>query len=299
MAFSIFSRKGDTAKKDAENKPSSAKAPVARAPVPSPKEDEASGVDSLDFSTYVPPPKPASLADTGAPSRAPSPVPAVVEPPAPPQTRTPSRGPDSLQAVAVPAGERVVPLVEEVAIFFANGQLKEALGRLVGSVHKKRAGAPELQLWLMLFDLYQHLGRKAEFEELALEFVVKLERSPPAWRESDSPEDSATATGGIAYCALSGTLVGSERAQGWRSSGTPRARGTMSASIAANCRVLTLQGAGFSAKRLLPFASPARASCSPARISSCITWRSRASRVGRRPTSPSGRCCSRYTACSS
>ena len=202
MAFSIFSRKGDTPKKNAENKPSSAKAPTAKPPTPSPRADQASGADSLDFSTYVPPPKSASLEDTGTPSRVPPPVPAVVEPSPSLQTGTPAHGTDSPQAGAVPAVERVAPLVEDAAMLFANGQVKEALGKLVESVRKTGTGAPELQLWLMLFDLYQHLGRKAEFEELALEFVVKLERSPPAWRESDSPEDSATATGGPLTCSV-------------------------------------------------------------------------------------------------
>src|SRR5204863_10058160 len=60
----------------------------------------------------------------------------------------------------------------------------------------------------MLFDLYQHRGQRVEFAALALEFVVKFERSPPAWIESDERHDPALATGGIAYLALNGMLTG-------------------------------------------------------------------------------------------
>jgi ABC-type transporter Mla MlaB component len=203
MAFSIFSRKGDTAKKNTENKPAPAKVPAVKPPLAPSEPGNALGADSLDFSAYVPPAKsdpPPVTAPLLEPVKAKQSL-------GPSQTGTVSRGPASLQGGAVTTAERVVPLVEEAAILFANGQVEEALGRLVESVRKTDPGIPELQVWLMLFDLYQHLGRKAEFEELALEFVVKFERSPPAWREDDVVrEDPATATGGIAYCALSGTL---------------------------------------------------------------------------------------------
>jgi anti-anti-sigma regulatory factor len=105
-----------------------------------------------------------------------------------------------------PAANDVAPVIEEAATLFANGQAEQALATLLRSVREADLGASTLQAWLMLFDLHQHLGMKGEFEALALEFVVKFERSPPAWIESEGRTDRALATGGIGYCALVGTL---------------------------------------------------------------------------------------------
>jgi anti-anti-sigma regulatory factor len=102
----------------------------------------------------------------------------------------------------------IAPFIEEPAILFANGQVQEALAALLRSVHNADLGAPALQAWLMLFDLYQHLGMRPEFEALTLEFVDKFERSPPAWLEPEPRADPALATGGIAYCEITGTLSG-------------------------------------------------------------------------------------------
>src|SRR6185295_3526270 len=89
---------------------------------------------------------------------------------------------------------------------FANGRVEEALSALSASVRGAQLGDSEQQAWLMLFDLHQHLGMKREFEALALEFVVKFERSAPAWLETGERRDPALDTGGIAYFALGGKL---------------------------------------------------------------------------------------------
>ena len=206
MAFSIFSRKGDTGKKT-QNKPAPAKAPAVKPPPVPSEPDDASGADSLDFSTYVPPKSESPPAAGPLPVSLPPESVKTKETPASSQFGPASRGPNSLQGgEAAPAPEKVASVVEETAILFANGQVEEALDKLVDSVSKTGSEASEVQEWLMLFDLYQHLDSRDEFEDLALEFVVKFERSAPAWREDEAREDPATATGGIAYCALSGTL---------------------------------------------------------------------------------------------
>ena len=232
MVFSLFGRKGEAPKK-AEKKPSLAKTP-AIAPTASPAKPavaEKSDANSLDFSGYVPAPKsesprpdvaparpardavPASglrsqagvppssssiLGDTGAKSGA------VVS-----SRATSARASASSAQAPGPqarAADDVDPVIEETAILFANAQVEEALAKLLASVRGARSGASMLQQWLMLFDLYQHLGKRAEFEALALEFVPKFERSAPAWIEIERRDDPALATGGIGYCALSGTL---------------------------------------------------------------------------------------------
>lgn len=80
------------------------------------------------------------------------------------------------------------PAMEQAAISFANDQLDDAISILASELdHCDRRYA--LDTWLMLFDLYQMRNRHAEFDELALKFVVAFERSAPVWQ-------SGTGTGG-------------------------------------------------------------------------------------------------------
>lgn len=72
------------------------------------------------------------------------------------------------------------PAAEEAAMLYANNLTDRTLELLLSVV---KEGTPDLDAWLMLFDLYQQKGMQNEFEELALNFVFKFERSPPAWRE--------------------------------------------------------------------------------------------------------------------
>lgn len=99
-------------------------------------------------------------------------------------------------------------VIEEGAILFANGQADQALASLEAALTGEGLGAWQLQVWLMLFDTLQHLGQKARYEEKALEFVVKFERSAPAWTDAPKPEKAPAVmrTGGAAHVALSGTL---------------------------------------------------------------------------------------------
>jgi anti-anti-sigma regulatory factor len=242
---SLFGKKGE--RKKTENKTPASKAPIApqqakpspaksATPVASPQDE-----DSLDFSTYTPPPLSAPLQVSPAPAPAPQSAPQQAEAaPAPPpldvsalasslavqamalgsvttapavphaQQAAAPRGehpPDPVLSIDVsPAPKDVAPVIEETATLFANGQDERALSVLSRSVREGELGDSALQAWLMLFDLYQHLGMELEFEALALEFVVKFERSPPAWIETGERKDPALATGGIAYFALGGTL---------------------------------------------------------------------------------------------
>lgn len=196
--FSLFGKKNTPAKKPAA-KPSPAKplsgksapaAPSRPAAATSSKPSAATVVTdeapSLDFATgYVPSPK-----RNAAPAR---------------------REPDSVMSIEVTtSSDDLAPIVEETAILFANGQAEQALAKLLRAVREEDLGASALQCWLMLFDVYQHLGRRDEFESLALEFVVKFERSAPAWREAgvEARANPALLTGGTGYCAFAGTITG-------------------------------------------------------------------------------------------
>jgi ABC-type transporter Mla MlaB component len=133
-------------------------------------------------------------------------------PPKPAAAKKKPKGPvDSILCIEVEegSGHDIPPAIEEAAILFANGQVEEAHARATKAIEQEELGAWKLQMWLMLFDLLQTLGRKQEFEEKALDFVMKFERSPPAW--VDAPTAAARAnpsmrTGGLAHVALTGVL---------------------------------------------------------------------------------------------
>jgi ABC-type transporter Mla MlaB component len=203
VVFSLFGKKSEPAKKKTESKPVLGKAsavkttPAFAKPAGSANSGAVSqsGGDSLDFSSYTPPPK-------AEPPRAEAPPAAL--PPAVSQAPV-SQAPAAAISTAAPSAE-VAPVIEETAILFANGQVVQALSVLTRSVREADLGASALQAWLMLFDLYQHLGMRSEFEALALEFVMKFERSPSVWIETGESENPALLTGGVGYFALSDTL---------------------------------------------------------------------------------------------
>ncbi len=171
-----------------------------------------------------------SLAAAAAPQQAPTPAP---KPPPPPVSVIPdlpglgapaSKAPekpadakkkaakkpvDSILCIEVDeGGHEVPPAIEEAAVLYANGQSAEAHARLKKALEGEDLGAWKLQVWLMLFDVLQQLGRKQEFEERALDFVVKLERSPPVWTDAPSApkQNPSLRTGGAASVSLTGAL---------------------------------------------------------------------------------------------
>jgi len=205
--FSLFGRK----------KTESKKAPITRQPVkPSPEKSAApvaspqASEDSLDFSAYVPPPPLAPLQVPPAP--VPAPQEAATAPAPPPLdvsalVSSLAGQADPVPSIDVSPPNDIAPIIEETATLFANGQVEQALAGLSNAVRGGGLGDSALQAWLMLFDLYQHLGMEVEFEALALEFVMEFERSPPAWLDTGELRDRALDTGGIAYFALGGTLT--------------------------------------------------------------------------------------------
>lgn len=77
--------------------------------------------------------------------------------------------------------EGLEPIVEEAAMLFANDQLDAAIAVLTNYL----AGHPTQssdEPWLMLFELYQQQSAKREYDDLAMQFVLKFERTAPVWR---------------------------------------------------------------------------------------------------------------------
>jgi ABC-type transporter Mla MlaB component len=74
------------------------------------------------------------------------------------------------------------PILEEAAILYANGQDLPAVSVLAAAVRDDRS--PDT--WQMLLELYQSLGKRVEFENLAIDFAVRFETSAPAWSETQT-----------------------------------------------------------------------------------------------------------------
>jgi anti-anti-sigma regulatory factor len=105
-------------------------------------------------------------------------------------------------AAEIGAAEVALPIIEEAATLFANGQDEQALSALSRSVREGEPGNSVPQAWLMLIDLYQHLGMRAEFEEAAVSYAVTFEVSPPSWESQPGAEAADQAL------ILSGDLSG-------------------------------------------------------------------------------------------
>ena len=100
---------------------------------------------------------------------------------------------------------RLHPLVEEVAIHYANGNADGALRVAQSALDRTDLGGAAEQLWGLLFDLYQALGRREDFDKHALEYVVRFEKSPPPWSGTQD-SGAAVRSGIVPMCNLSGAL---------------------------------------------------------------------------------------------
>jgi ABC-type transporter Mla MlaB component len=112
------------------------------------------------------------------------------------------------------AAAESAPVVEEIAILYANGQADAAREILAASV--RESGAHDRTVWWMLFDLYQILGDQEAFDDLSIDYASKFETSPPPWTplKTDAPQASGTSyTGLTPSVALSGVLDGGIAAQ--------------------------------------------------------------------------------------
>ena len=219
MVFSLFGKKDDLpSKKPEPKKPASAPVAKSQAVPDKPALPKASALDqdddlSLDFTSFVVLPMGAAgLVTASSVLSAPAVPPLTAVPalgkalnsaarlaPTPPPLPRPQRKPpppDSVMSIEVTSSPDALAVVEEAAILFANAQDQSALAVLLQAVREDDAGKVARQVWLMLFDMYQHLGMKKEHEERALAFAAKFERSPPTWIEQQAKTIAATLKAG-------------------------------------------------------------------------------------------------------
>ena len=74
------------------------------------------------------------------------------------------------------------PAEEQAVVLYANGETADAVLALQAELPEIR-GLRRLESWLLLFELYQQQNDRAAFDQLALEFVVEFEKTPPLWCE--------------------------------------------------------------------------------------------------------------------
>ncbi|MFM1989302.1 MAG: hypothetical protein RJA99_2259 [Pseudomonadota bacterium] len=111
-------------------------------------------------------------------------------------------------ALHVDAASSLPPAFEEAAVLYSNGQEDAAASVLWQAVQDDSLGALARQGWAMLFDLYQAIGRKEDFESLAIDYSARFETSPPTWDDSVAPPAApmAAATSATPTVSLSAAL---------------------------------------------------------------------------------------------
>ena len=115
--------------------------------------------------------------------KAPPPAPRQAPPPAPASESLPT---ETLLTMNMGASGIVVEEtsgapqspVDEAAILYASGQSDMAERML-----KDMLGTGDRRAWHMLFDLYGIQNREKEFEQLALDYAMRFETSPPVWQK--------------------------------------------------------------------------------------------------------------------
>lgn len=120
----------------------------------------------------------------------------------------------------------LTPEVEEAVVLYSSGHASEAVAALNRFI-LNNPGTRDPQPWQLLFDIYEATGQRQPFEDLAMDFAVRFERSPPTWRPSQgdavataagnhptfafgahlSPQDKAGLEHFLRECETSGTAV--------------------------------------------------------------------------------------------
>ncbi len=83
--------------------------------------------------------------------------------------------------------------VDEAAILYASGEADVAESTL-----RQILGSQDRRAWNMLFDLYRVQNREKEFEQLALDYALQFETSPPVWQKIGGAAKPAPASQGKA-----------------------------------------------------------------------------------------------------
>lgn len=97
------------------------------------------------------------------------------------------------------------PELEEAAVLYANGKIGETATLLNRYLLDHRDNHDPLP-WYMLFDLYEVSDQSAPFEDAAVDFAVRFERSPPTWTPRDKPKCASQPAPLMSYGEKYGSL---------------------------------------------------------------------------------------------
>jgi len=105
---------------------------------------------------------------------------------------------DSNLAHSMVLADSLNPVLEEAAILYANGQDAPAVSVLADALRNDKT----TETWLMLLELYQSMGLRAEFEQLAIDYAVQFETSAPGWVDMQSRRPLTTKPAPVARAAV-------------------------------------------------------------------------------------------------
>jgi ABC-type transporter Mla MlaB component len=78
--------------------------------------------------------------------------------------------------------------IEQAAMLYSIEQPEAAASALEEAIQGANLARYAPRAWGMLFELYQVLARRADFERLAADYAARFETSPPTWDAADSKE---------------------------------------------------------------------------------------------------------------
>src|SRR5262249_50781051 len=103
-------------------------------------------------------------------------------------------------------------VLENAVLLYASGHAGEARTLLADGIDNDAETQLSPLAWLALFDLHQRAGDRAAFEQLALGYVVRFERSAPTWKgRARQAAGARPAVGG--YINISGKLTAGNATQ--------------------------------------------------------------------------------------
>lgn len=88
------------------------------------------------------------------------------------------------------------PVVEEIAILYANAQSAVAQQLLTAAVADS-GSQQDRGVWWMLFDLYQVSGQQDLFDNLSIDYASTFETSPPPWNAPAMPAAASPDWAGV------------------------------------------------------------------------------------------------------
>lgn len=100
--------------------------------------------------------------------------------------------------------DKTKTILEEAAIFFANGDDKKTIKKLIDHLNDTK-GMVEKRPWYMLLDAYQVTDQQEYFEKLANFFSIRFQTSPPAWIPNAFGNGSAGNTMGRNAISIEGS----------------------------------------------------------------------------------------------